>query len=211
MSTEQSFQEDSTIVQLDAVVTRDVSGAILRQEKRGQSAFVNSSTLPIKSCNTREQFEQAGIVFGENVDDLFVAVVLPDGWRKEATGHSMHSKLLDEKGRERASIFYKAAFYDRRANISLTCRFSTRVEPVCGYDDPNYSKSAWRWVVCDCGEIIQTSPDQLEPEPEYKLGDEDGRIAWLAWHDKKDQFARLGTSWLIAHYPNWKDPLAYWD
>ena len=31
----------------------------------------------------------------------------------------MHSVIKDERGIERASIFYKAAFYDRKASLSL--------------------------------------------------------------------------------------------
>jgi len=61
-----------------------------------------------------------GIVFGEKVDDLFTSVTLPEGWHKEATEHAMWSKLIDDQGRERASIFYKAAFYDRSAFMSIT-------------------------------------------------------------------------------------------
>ena len=95
-------------------------GGIEAQEAQGQQNFVNSTTLPIK-CNfgNREQFEKMGIVFGEPVDDLFCDVQLPQGWRKERTDHSMWSNLLDDQGRIRASIFYKAAFYDRDAFLSI--------------------------------------------------------------------------------------------
>lgn len=44
-------------------------------------------------------------------------VELPDGWKKVGTNHDMHSDLVDETGKVRASIFYKAAFYDRRADM----------------------------------------------------------------------------------------------
>jgi hypothetical protein len=35
----------------------------------------------------------------------------------------MHSKLIDDLGRERVSIFYKAAFYDRRADMRLVTHY----------------------------------------------------------------------------------------
>src|SRR6185436_8068032 len=47
--------------------------------------------------------------------------------KKIATDHSMYTDLVDDKGRVRASIFYKAAFYDRKADISFKRRFSIRV------------------------------------------------------------------------------------
>ena len=53
-------------------------------------------------------------------DELFVKTTLPSGWTKGATEHDMHSSVLDERGVERVSVFYKAAFYDRRANFYVT-------------------------------------------------------------------------------------------
>ena len=98
-------------------------GGIEAQEARGQQEFAANSTLP-RSGNSwnsscREQLEEMGIVFGEDVDDLFVEVKLPEGWKKVPTDHSMWTDLVDEKGRKRASIFYKAAFYDMSAHISI--------------------------------------------------------------------------------------------
>jgi hypothetical protein len=52
------------------------------------------------------------------------SVKLPEGWHIKATDHSMWSNLVDDKGRNRASIFYKAAFYDREAFLSFNRRFS---------------------------------------------------------------------------------------
>jgi hypothetical protein len=97
-------------------------GGIEAQEARGQLDFVASETLPkemLHGC-TREKLEEMGIRFGDDVDDLFVSVELPDGWEKRPTDHSMWSELVDDKGVVRANIFYKAAFYDRNAHISLS-------------------------------------------------------------------------------------------
>jgi hypothetical protein len=46
-------------------------------------------------------------------------VSLPPGWKVVPTDHSMWSDLVDAKGEKRASIFYKAAFYDRDAFIRI--------------------------------------------------------------------------------------------
>ena len=61
-------------------------GGIEAQEARGQQEFAANLTLP-RSGNSwnsscREQLEEMGIVFGEDVDDLFVEVKLPEGWKK---------------------------------------------------------------------------------------------------------------------------------
>ena len=96
-------------------------GAIESQEKRGQDQVVASSgtTLPVDGSNTPE-IAALGIKFGDPVegDPLFRHAELPDGWSVKATDHSMWSDVVDANGKAKASIFYKAAFYDRRARIS---------------------------------------------------------------------------------------------
>lgn len=192
---------------LENFIVATTPGGIEAQEAQGQQSFVNSSVLPI-GCNhcTREDLESMGIVFGEAADDLFVNVTLPEGWQKVATDHHMWSKLIDEKGRERAAVFYKAAFYDRRSHISLTPRFSCRVEPVCGYDDPSYEEAEWHCVVMDCGKVTWVSTQRAGIEPDYK----DDKEQWLAWSNRKDELYNLGKKWLDEKYPDYQNPLAYW-
>ena len=114
------MRSDPMEVLLEAMITGDGPAAIERQEKRGQDALVRSQVLPIKCLRcSREQIEELGVVFGEPVDDLFINVTLPDGWEVRPTDHSMWSELVDDEDTVRASIFYKAAFYDRDAFISL--------------------------------------------------------------------------------------------
>jgi len=144
-----------------------------------------------------EQFEQMGIVFGDKVDDLFVEVQLPKGWAKVPTDHSMWSELIDDLGRVRARIFYKAAFYDRSAHISLVARYSYTAQPINGYDSPNHQIEPWVGIVIDCDEVIwQTDPMQVSGDtPDYEI---------------RDQLRSQAKAWLEAHYPDYADPLAHW-
>jgi hypothetical protein len=89
---------------------------IERSEAQGQEELVASDTLPT-DLKDKSSFESLGFVFGEVVenDPLFQYVTLPEGWKKQSTDHSMWSKIVDQDGNERVSIFYKAAFYDRTA------------------------------------------------------------------------------------------------
>lgn len=98
---------------------------IQASEKRGQTALVNSTNMPAKMRPSRQAFENAGFVFGEPVDDIFVSATLPAGWARKATEHDMHSEILDETGKVRVSVFYKAAFYDRRADATLLSEADT--------------------------------------------------------------------------------------
>lgn len=129
-------------------------------------------------------FEKIGIKFGDSVDGdpMFQEVTLPDGWKKVSTGHSMWSDLVDDKGRRRAGIFYKAAFYDRSAHMNIVGRFST---DTYKYDD--------KGVVLDGG-----SAELFEHKHN---GEYDGR-----------EIARKHCEqWLDEHYSDWKDNTAYWN
>ena len=156
---------------LENAIAASTPGGIEAQERTGQIAFVANETLPIR-CNygtTREQIEAMGVEYGDPVDDLFVAVKLPDGWAKVATDHAMWSKLVDEQGRERASIFYKAAFYDRGAFINISHRFSAGAAPVCGWDSPEYvyATTPMCGAVEDCGRAIwRTEETVTRPAPD---------------------------------------------
>ena len=114
-------ESDKLEILIRGLMGEDPSDVILRQEARGQQDFVNSTTLPKDIRNgSREQLEEMGIVFGEDVDDLFVEVQLPEGWKREVTDHDMWNKLVNKEGQEQAMIFYKAAFNDRDAFMSIT-------------------------------------------------------------------------------------------
>ncbi len=103
---------------MESILAGTADGQVEKQEARGQKEFVASEQLPVEGSD--DPYVLAlGIEFGEpsSGDDLFREAKLPEGWTKRATEHSMWSEIVDETGEARASVFYKAAFYDRRAFI----------------------------------------------------------------------------------------------
>lgn len=96
------------------------SGGIEQQEADGQRMVTEGTRLPKEITNaTREQMMELGFKFGADVDELFVSCELPAGWHVRGTDHSMWSEILDDQGCVRGDIFYKAAFYDRRADMTM--------------------------------------------------------------------------------------------
>lgn len=175
-------------------------GGIEAQEAAGQVALVNSAILPkmMSFGCAKEELEQIGIKFLDEVDELFVDVTLPEGWKKVATDHSMWSELLDDKGRKRAAIFYKAAFYDRKACLSLCCRYNTESLTVDEQGKPvEYGKHKRN---------IEVVKDASTNEIIYSV---DG------WFDRQweqaDETRAMVKAWLETNLPEWEDPLAYWD
>src|ERR1700761_5319407 len=90
---------------MENFIAASVPGGIEAQEKRGQTSFAASETLP-REC-PRAMLESLGFVFGDDADDLFVKVQFPEGWKKVPTDHSMWTDLVDAKGRRRGGVFYK--------------------------------------------------------------------------------------------------------
>ena len=186
---------------LENAVISATPGGIELQEAQGQKDFVVNSTLPKRflGCG-KSQFEAMGIVFGDDADDLFVNVILPDGWCKRPTDHNMWSELIDDKGHKRAMIFYKAAFYDRSAHIFMCARYN-----VCTVFDDKHGEGCRRSAsVEDCGNIIfQTEWSRPQPN-------DDDREDLFSWWDETDALVKTAKEWAEENYPDYKSPLAYW-
>lgn len=184
---------------VENAIAASTPGGIEAQERNGQAAFVNSASLPkemSQNC-TREKLEQCGIKFGDDIDEIFVSVQLPDGWSKQATEHAMHSSLLDDKGRIRAHIFYKAAFYDRRAWIRLVTRYSVQEFDPCdeaGTAVEYGNHSHIRTAVKDGDTVVNV------------IG-----IRESSDHKTYDAHYAEAYDWLNKNFPGWENPLAYWD
>jgi hypothetical protein len=170
--------------------------AIERQEAEGQKELVESLQLP-KRCNSprgvnaAEQYAKMGIkVFtGSKGDDLFMGVKLPKGWVKKATDHSMWCELIDDKGRKRAAIFYKAAFYDRDAFIN----FETRYQFATRYSDEKDEKGCKKsyYVVMD--------------------GDKELYVAGTCDGKNYNELTVFCEQFLNENHPDWRDINAYWN
>ena len=182
---------DTTSIALAAML--GASGIIEAQEAQGQRELVRSSVLPA-DITDRESFERLGFTFGEPVagDSLFLNATMPPGWTKEGSDHAMWSYLLDDKGRRRASVFYKAAFYDRSAHMRLDQRYGVGRD----YDAPK-NVSVVRVKDHD-GTVIWESERITTPE---------GQERW----DTDDRLKAQAHEWLTANRPSWRDVIAAWD
>lgn len=189
------------------------TGHIERSEARGQRHLVNSTQLPSEGTpggpdgyrkTNPDDWTAMGIEFGPLVEgDIFRDATLPEGWKVEATDHAMWSKLLDEHGRERASIFYKAAFYDRKAHIDLCSRFTMR----------RVYNESHNWTgqdeVLDGGKRVFVTPEvdaaKLEELNDYDQPYEERDKAQKA-------IQSICEEWLSAKgFPDYKNPALYWD
>lgn len=199
-NTEDEARRNPLGLLVQAMEDRAPGDFILRQEAQGQRELARSETLPTEmSAEDRAALEKAGVVFEGPVanDKLFQHARLPSGWRIAPTDHSMWSNLVDANGRKRASVFYKAAFYDRAAHLHVVRRFSVR---RAFFDD--------RRVVA--AEVLDGDAVLFETPRVVVEGSEDSRDFWLRFEEARTKATQDATAWLDARYPKWRDANSYW-
>lgn len=161
-------------------------------ETLGQLDILAADVLPVlifDDCGQpadRSVFEQMGIVFGNEVEGnpLFVNCTLPSGWRKEASNQAEWTYLLDEKGRQRVRIFYKAVSYDSSAHMTPVGRI--------------YLSGDYTFATVMDGEVELFRTENLPLA---------GQNAWVV-HGKA---RRAAEAWTHFYFPDWENVLAYWD
>lgn len=177
------------------IYVRGTSGAIEAQEARGQRLLITGSFLPteINPVGGKEALEAFGVKFlGPLSDDaLFQHVQFPPGWHLKPQKSAYWTELFDEKNRTRGAIFYKAAFYDRRAALHVFCRYGIDVTYVRDFDINNPSAGRVTFII-DRGQagrvLFRLNDVDLDP----------------SMHE------RTCTAWLDEHFPDWRSPVAYW-
>lgn len=174
--------------------------AIENQEAQGQKELNESQQLP-KKCNSprginaAEQYHKMGIkvLTSSKGDDLFLGVKMPNGWKKEATDHSMWNNLVDDKGRIRGRFFYKAAFYDRDSFMN----FTTRYEWKCDYSEKEFhSYHVWDSEKKEAVFVTEKMSSDCNTPGYFKM---------------QDKLQKQCEDFLAHNFPNHKDINAYWS
>lgn len=166
-------------------------GGIEAQEKAGQAMLtLQFNQLPKEYIHWRgdgtwrEAMERLGFKFGADVDDIFINITPPPGWTLRPSDHSMHSYIHDDQGRKRGSVFYKAAFYDRRAHFSLTTRYQ-------GGGDYREQKRYSAVVDTATGAVLI----EYGPTEDWNQSEKEDRATF---------------EWLDDALPDWRNVEAYW-
>ena len=163
-------------------------------EAEGQQKIINMVTLPKEMTPDREEWERLGFTFCDIPgDDVLWQATLPEGWSIKATSHSMWSDIIDNKGRKRGSIFYKASFYDRKGSMRLRPRYE--IKRV--YSDDTESLS----------EVYFGS----EEEKIFVAGQIDESVSYADQLEQSMRLHEIAFAYAKEHYPEWQSATAYWD
>lgn len=153
---------------------------ITGMEQEGIDGLITRDLLPttIALPATREQFEMLGFKFFNVVeaDPLFQVATIPDGWSKHVTSR-LWIDIRDERGLGRAAVFYKAAFYDRKASMSLSDVPGGIVSAIRYYEDtpgcdgaptPDNLTALMKWSVLTDEERSQVLAGLIRTQGELK-------------------------------------------
>ena len=173
-----------------AMGTGNASEGLEAVEKAEQSRAQNECMLPKRMDPSKEDFEILGFVFEEVGDEVLYQAKLPEGWTAKTDG-GYWTTFFDQKGRKRGESFYKGAFYDRDGYMVLCCSFSVAHEAIV----PPDRKNRIRVFVKDCNE---------------KEIYEAGRCKEI-YSDRYFKLVKEAEKYLATNYPEWKDPIEYWD
>jgi len=100
-------------------------GGIETQEELGNVQLREECWFPkniMHSPKSHADLEKEwGVKFEDKGNDIFYDVLLPEGWSIKPSKGNPHywSNVVDANGMIRASIFYKAAFYDRSSHAFI--------------------------------------------------------------------------------------------
>jgi hypothetical protein len=186
-------------VLLGLMLKHGATPAIEGMEAEGQAELVasNGASLPVKGSE-HPCFAKAGIVFGEPLDPVFREAKLPAGWSiRGRPDHAMWNDLLDAKGSVRAAIFYKAAFYDRRAELHPKTRYTAEVEYQGNFGKAGESHRGFVFDNATRTELFTTKTLRREGNDRTFL--------------KTEDLEKETSEWLSKHFPDHLDPSAYWD
>ena len=184
---------DKELFQYFDAMFRTMSGeqnVLETMEYEGQSKAVNETMLAIEMKPEKKVWEKLGFSFSEIPgDDVLCKATLPSGWTLRATDHAMWNDIVDTNNNVRASMFYKAAFYDRSAHMNLENRYCINRD----------------YINEDTVEIsFGSKNEKLFVAGKYSYSDDDA-------YEKSEKCYQLAEDFANKNYPDWKNPLAYWD
>jgi hypothetical protein len=163
-------------------------------ELMGRDELLLADQIPVDcgGASIDEQLQSLGFILGDvtEADPIFRAATLPPGWSKRATENSYWSDIVDDRGRVRFRIGYKAAYYDRWARLNTERRFGFMTD----YGQQDGPDQINRIVLTDCG-------------VETELIGSYGRSDW----DELDRLQDAAVARLNAIQPLWREFAAYWD
>ena len=150
---------------------------------------------------SKEECEKLGFQFNETSGaSLLHGLVLPLGWSIQKSNLCFFKTIVDDKGRERGTIYNSSVFADGEEKMILSLKYSVR--EMVTLNDSNSTTFLVYFGSND--EILFTAGTCVMPKT---VGNE----GLQQWKKEKKELHELATMFADENYPNWRDFGAYWD
>lgn len=175
----------------------------------GRGDYVSEKRI-IKFAKTmnpsKEAFESVGFEFSDSDDPNTFEVKLPDGWRaSKCIGWDVrhYHNIYDEKNRRRVWYLYGVSpFGGSYGHSKLLCRYNVQ-DKFVDERECEYYDDADMMVTYISDRALSGGDDCLCEIGKFKFDEDD-------LESSKDLFLKA-CAFLDENYPDWQNPLAYWD
>ena len=159
---------------------------------------------------TRRVLEGAGLKWeAERPDGFSVQWLarLPKGWRQVFFGQEHPRRrcyLVDRKGQRRALVDMQRSNQD--ASIVALNRFTVETKTVI-----ETKRSAVHGLVKDGADLVDPTFYQVTGRVIHTTTDIPHEVAYESSLATDEAAWNLAVEWLDQNYPDWRNPVAYWD
>lgn len=187
---------------------------VLHPERVAQTQLTVTQRLPraMEPFGAQELLVAGGVVLNDCEDELFFNVILPPGWQVVPSFEPRVSALVDGLNRERARIFYKGSAYDRKASLHITCRYNVRDWDPSEVLEDHGLREFVREVADGGSALLATGEAIFLCSAEIPAeGHGTDMLAKKVRYRAHRSAVQEAVNWLDEHYPQHRDPFAYWD
>lgn len=189
--------------------------------RNGQSALNGEAVIPVRlnayEGDGKKLLTDMGFTLGGSVqgDPLFQRALLPEGWQKKSTNHYLWSNIIDSNGFIRFEVFFSSVMWDREAfmNPSIRIYCNQQYREGDNEDGPKLEESGitrWRVTAALPGGV-RKNVKTFDRPISYRESMADDEVARRAYFQQSDELRDEARAWMLANYPECKNPLAYWD
>jgi len=140
-----------------------------------------------------------------NPDPKYHRFNAPDGWTASTLLSNGVYWIKDANGRIRMSVHMDLG--DQFRGVLINRRYTFSVGKIDAHPESGDSLP-WKGVVYDgLHPIWSTGLIEAEPPNSTKTGISSN---WFYWNLGRDKLHNQCEKYLNEHFPNWRDPLAYW-
>lgn len=163
---------------------------------------------------SKEAFEKLGFTFSKCDIPNLIEATIPEGWSVVRRNDGVISTVIiyDQKNRIRAHSYEVCSSYSEilSGHTGLFCRYSIKSIYLGGKN----KNRKYEIAVCENTPIVNGDTDPLYDKKIFSAGRSKDILVYDCNTKKyltEHRTVKKCVKFMEQNYPNWNDPLAYWD